>query len=698
VIRKVLTVFLLFIISVSLFAQQRRIDSLRNLILTAKEDTNKVKLLNNYVHDLEGQGLYPKGDSAVKITIELATKLNYKRGLVMATFNSAVLNDDQGNYANALTLYNKALQMFTELGDKHWVSNTLGNIGIVYWEQDDYPKALDSYINVLKLSEEMKDSDGIARNLANIGLLYQAQNKYKEALDYDTRALQMDEKLGQKNYVAILTSNIGLVYDGLQNHEMALNYYAKAMELFKALNDISGVSNVTRNEGSTYAKMGKYDEALKYFQQSLELDRQIGDKRGCANNLGNIGQAYQMKKQYPEAEKYLLEARILADSLKYLGMVKSVNTSLSDIYSATGRWQQAYEAYKLAAIAKDSMTNLDKSKEIGKLEAKADYDKQLLTQKNENERQAAIADAANQRQKMITILVVVIAIGIGIVAIIVFRSLKITRKQKGLIEMQKAMVEEKNKEVLDSITYAKRLQDAILPPMSVIQKHLPESFVLYKPKDIVAGDFYWMEKAGNTILVAAADCTGHGVPGALVSVVCSNALNRTVKEFKITEPGKILDKVRELVLETFEKSESDVKDGMDISLLAISQSPVTISWAGAYNSLWYTQNGEIKEIVADKQAIGKTDNPKPFTTHTLNINSNTDSREAGMFYLFTDGYADQFGGDKGKKFKYKQLQEKLVSVSRQPMAEQKKMLEETIEKWKGNLEQTDDICIIGIKV
>ena len=264
--------------------------------------------------------------------------------------------------------------------------------------------------------------------------------------------------------------------------------------------------------------------------------------------------------------------------------------------------------------------------------------------------------------------------------------------QKDKLEENKNELEEKNKAILGSITYAKRLQDAILPPMSLIKKYLPESFVLYKPKDIVAGDFYWMERAGDNILITAADCTGHGVPGALVSVVCSNALNRTVKEFHITEPGKILDKVRELVLETFERSESSVQDGMDISLCCINTQTREIQWSGAYNPLWYIQNGEIHEVEADKQPIGKYDKATPFNTYTLKL------QKGDTLYLFTDGYADQFGGVRNKKFKYKQLQEMLLATSGLTMEEQKMKLEESLDKWKGDFEQIDDILVIGIRV
>jgi serine phosphatase RsbU (regulator of sigma subunit) len=277
---------------------------------------------------------------------------------------------------------------------------------------------------------------------------------------------------------------------------------------------------------------------------------------------------------------------------------------------------------------------------------------------------------------------------------------KVEERTQELV-LQKHIVEEKQKEIIESINYAKRLQQAILPPIELINAYLPHSFVLYQPKDIIAGDFYWMETVGDLILITAADCTGHGVPGALVSVVCSNALNRAVKEFKLVEPGKILDKTKELVLETFEKSVSEVKDGMDISLLCIDKSNKTVFWSGANNPLWYVEpttnensdaSWELIEIKADKQPIGKSDHGKTFTTHQIKYKENT------SFYLFTDGYADQFGGPKGKKFKYKPMQELIISMQDQPMQSQAEIFSQAFNQWKKNLEQVDDVCLIGIKL
>jgi serine phosphatase RsbU (regulator of sigma subunit) len=258
-------------------------------------------------------------------------------------------------------------------------------------------------------------------------------------------------------------------------------------------------------------------------------------------------------------------------------------------------------------------------------------------------------------------------------------------------------IESKNKDITDSINYAKRIQDAILPSQELVDRYFKNSFILYEPKDIIAGDFYWMEVIDNIVFIAAADCTGHGVPGAMVSVVCCNALNRSVKEFGLRDTGKILDKLTELVLETFEKGNSDVKDGMDISLLAIHFSPdgkvpVKLQWSGANNPLWYFENKEFKKIKADKQPIGKYDYRNPFTTNNIKYT------EGSIFYLFTDGLPDQFGGTAGKKFMYKRFEENILAISNLPLKEQKEKLHNVFQVWKGNLEQVDDVTVIGIRL
>lgn len=292
-------------------------------------------------------------------------------------------------------------------------------------------------------------------------------------------------------------------------------------------------------------------------------------------------------------------------------------------------------------------------------------------------------------------------------------------RQRDIAQEQKELVEEKNEEILDSIKYAKRLQDAILPPKRIVKEYLADSFILYVPKDIVAGDFYWMETAEvdgeHWIYFAAADCTGHGVPGAMVSVVCSNALTKALIEEGRTETGAILDRARELVLDRFGRGDEEIKDGMDISLCAVNWDRKIIKWSGANNPFWIIRKGiehleplsqefegrgkvDTKEdftfvdLKANKQPVGKYAKPEPFTTHEIQL-------QAGdSFYMFSDGFPDQFGGEKGKKFKTANFKRLLVSVQELEMEEQRKKINEVFEEWRGSIEQIDDVCVIGVRV
>jgi serine phosphatase RsbU (regulator of sigma subunit) len=273
-----------------------------------------------------------------------------------------------------------------------------------------------------------------------------------------------------------------------------------------------------------------------------------------------------------------------------------------------------------------------------------------------------------------------------------FYLMRTNGEYEAIIVDQKEKMELKNKEITDSINYAKRIQAAILPTDNVFRTHLPDSFVLYKPKDIVAGDFYWLEKKNDLIIFAAADCTGHGVPGAMVSVICNNALNRSVREFNLTDPAKILDKTREIVISEFEKSDDEVKDGMDISLCCYNPTSKQLTWAGANNPLWIINEEGLTEYKADKQPIGKFFDPKPYTSHTIHLKKND------LIFIFTDGYQDQFGGPKGKKFKASSLKSLILSIRDKQAAEKKAILENTFESWKGQLEQIDDVCLIGAKI
>ncbi len=304
-----------------------------------------------------------------------------------------------------------------------------------------------------------------------------------------------------------------------------------------------------------------------------------------------------------------------------------------------------------------------------------------------------------EAQKSIIWLSIIFLIVVSALGILAYRSYRLKNaanilisEQKEEIEKQHDVLEEQHREITDSINYAKRIQEAILPPMIAVEKHLPNSFVLYQPKDIVAGDFYWMESIGDSIIFAAADCTGHGVPGAMVSVVCHNAMNRAVREFNLIEPQKILDKTRDIVVETFEQGEEDVRDGMDIALCTVNHKTKKLIFSGANNGLYLIRNGELIQYKPDKQPIGKYDDAKPFTKQEIDL------EKGDVIYTFSDGYADQFGGVKGKKYMYKRFRELLIDIHQKPMKDQHQLLVDSFQNWRGDLEQVDDVCVIGVRV
>jgi serine phosphatase RsbU (regulator of sigma subunit) len=297
---------------------------------------------------------------------------------------------------------------------------------------------------------------------------------------------------------------------------------------------------------------------------------------------------------------------------------------------------------------------------------------------------------------------------IGLI-IIIFILTKIFEQEK---DRAMLVIKEKNNEILDSIYYAQRIQQAILPPISFVKNNFENSFVFFKPKDIVAGDFYWVESKkiddnyrfnetdyladakNSIILFAAADCTGHGVPGAMVSVICSNALKRATHEFHLTQPAMILDKVRDIVMEQFFVSENEVKDGMDIALCSFNTKTLELEFSGANNPLWIVRKDaqEVEIIKGDRQPIGNFTNPTPFTNHRVQLN------KGDIIYLFTDGFQDQFGGEKGKKYMIKNLKTFFLRIAHLPIPEQKQKLTEEFSAWKGTNEQIDDLCIIGIQI
>jgi serine phosphatase RsbU (regulator of sigma subunit) len=467
----------------------------------------------------------------------------------------------------------------------------------------------------------------------------------------------------QYDKLKAIVSSIAINIDG-GDHEELMHRYSSAEELKKVNQDslYLGISNLLGKA----VKLNDLNSAMYTLVYSKDED--VFKYGVRSDNYIDIKNEY---KKYP---------KILKDKMDVGGTIPMYE-------SENGIWLSAFHPIKNSS-----------GKTVAILEADIDFSEFKST-----------VNSTYSRQAIVAVLVVLL-----ITFILLPYSRKILRdddlKKKRFMQ-QKLIIEQSHREIKDSINYAKRIQSAILPPSNMVKQYLENSFILYKPKDVVAGDFYWLEclKDPNTskelILVASCDCTGHGVPGAMVSVICNNALNRSVREYKLSNPGEILNQTRKIVIEEFEKSDDDVQDGMDISLAVIDfdneNHKATILWSGANNPLWVIRKEdiEIDEVKANKQPIGKYDKLDEFTTHKIEL------QKGDIIYLLTDGFQDQFGGETeeeklngGKKFKPARFKDLLFSIRKETMESQKTLINESFKEWKGNLDQVDDICIIGIRL
>ena len=591
----------------------------------------------------------------------------------------------------------------------------------------------------LVLANKINNMFYIAKSYNTIGTIYVDKGNYKEATLAFENAIKYYEKTEVKSGTGYVYANMSNIEQRRGNLDVMLEYLHKAYAIFNTHQDEKGIAGVSHNIAMYHIEKSDFDSAAYYINISLKLSSKNKWNHYIANNLAVLGQLEdekgnkslskkyfaESKKIFEEMESYYdlchiiqTEADIEIDAKNYSAAIplllvaknyateiglpddmRMINENLSLCYEKIGDLGNALSYYKAYSKLKDSLRNEENMKQVNELQMKmkkSDLKKQNALLKKDK----SIQDLENQTQKdeiakqnMFLTIAIGFTILFTILVILLFIGNKTKQKNNKLLSHQKEIIEEKNKEIVDSINYAKRLQEAILPSQKQIINSFKESAILYLPKDIVAGDFYFLEKVNDHLIFAACDCTGHGVPGAMVSVVCANALNRAVKEFQLTDPGKILDKVRELVIETFDKNENEVRDGMDISLCSIHTKTKKMYWAGAHNPIWIiSEDKSIKEIKGDKQPIGKFDEARAFQTHEINYNSND------LIVLVTDGYSDQFGGDKGKKLKDSNFKSILTEKSNLHPEEIKKQLDLQFQDWKGDLEQVDDVCVFMVRI
>jgi serine phosphatase RsbU (regulator of sigma subunit)/tetratricopeptide (TPR) repeat protein len=645
--------FLLLFSSYSSEAQNAYVDSLKSVLSNSIEDTTRARI---YI------------DLAEYIVEESEWTFYNKKALELADAKLESAKKEERKYYLKIK------------------ANAVGNEGYYFDDHGNRKMALEKYFESLRLYKRSGEISGQASILSNIGVLLTDQGDYTEALDYLNQALKLKKRYEPEN-VSKNYLNLGVAYENKGDTSKAINHYQKALKAAIKVDDHEDIATAYNNIGSYYYYRKDFKLAVDYLRRAVSEYELVGDGAGTAWALANIGSIKYQLGEIDSAYYYSKKAELIAEEYAYPELSQSIAEKLLDVHLYREEWKEAFKYYQFSIKMRDSINDVDAQKEA--IRQKLEYDHDIETATMETKRKEEQKRSQQLFLFITSFLIIVIVFGL-----LLYRRLIITRKQKGTIESQKLEIEVKNKEVIDSINSAKRLQDAILPNPSDVVKCFNDAFLLYLPKDIVAGDFYWSYKKDNYVFVAAADCTGHGVPGALVSVICSNALDRATREFALIETGLILDKVRELVITQFEKSNEEVKNGMDIALCRIDLDSKMIQYSGAYNPLWIIrEKGKGVEVVkGDRQPVGNFEFSKPFSSNNIQLSG------GNWIYLFSDGFVDQFGGAQGKKFKSSNLRQLLLNNSEVTGEEQEQIYGEAFNDWKGDLEQIDDVCMIGVKL
>jgi len=639
---------------------------------------------------------------------------------------------DLNQFDKAIELYNESIEISKKIDYQRGINIAESNIGVCYYLEGDYQKSLEYFLSTLKYFETTSDTSSYLICIGNISSIYLEIEQYDEALEMVEDGMKFCKGVpGQQLRYADMIAQTALIKSELGDHQKALSLYFEVIKIQLQANDLRLAARTYNNLADVYFKMNQIEKAIQMSEKAIHIVDSLGFDYDYAEYTKVLAVILNDKGNYSKALEYAEASLKIDEKIGAQDHIFQTTLLLAEIYSHLKNYEKAYELQLKYSILQDSIFLRSSDKAMEEMTVLHQLDKKELenarltetNEKNEIKAQLQQEQSDKDRARMLfLVFILVLVLVLAVLAFFAYRNKKksneiiseqknVAEKQKTEIENQHLILEEAHKEITDSIKYAKRLQDAILPPLELVKEILPQSFILFQPKDVVSGDFYWFEKGSDQVFIAAADCTGHGVPGAMVSVVCSNALNRTVKEFRITEPSKILEKARTLIIETFAKSDREVKDGMDIALCSLNPSSLTLTFSGANNPLWIVRKIEeltsaeksdetilcnehsaLLEFKPNKQPVGLYSGMKDFEQEKIQL------KKGDTFYIFTDGYADQFGGEKGKKMKYRPFKETLLSLANTSVPEQKEILTMDFNGWRGAFEQVDDVCVIGVRV
>ena len=700
---KLLYIFSCIILLNSSFANLQ-IDSLNIKLSKCKSGIEKAELLAKIASEETSKNVDKSNQHANQALKELsAINSAASAKIACGIYRTLAINYYyNGNNDSSIAACNKALLLAKKLKNSKEIADAYLCMQTAYREMGKSEKAVEVSSLALKYYEKDNNLKGRAKATLNIGILYDDQKQFNRALDYLNQAKNLFIQLKDTAQIANAITRAANVYKDTRSHDTAKVMYLEALKLFESIRHKRGIA-VIYNNLAGLSDIVSSQEALKYYELALKARNELGDKVSVCMIYNNIGAVYMNEKKYAKAIEYLNKGLAVANEIDSKQNLVNIYHALAGSHRRLNHREEAYSMLFKYASLKDSLFNKESIEKIEEIQTKYETEKkeqEIILLNNTNAlkeleiNKNKIEISKQNQEKVIIALALLFFIGISVV---VFRSYRITKKSKEIItlqkkeiELQKNEVDEKQKEIVDSINYAKRIQYALLASEELLANNLNQHFVLFKPKDIVSGDFYWATNHKNKFYLAICDSTGHGVPGAFMSLLNIGFLSEAIKDKGISEPHEIFNYVRNRLIESIGKDEQ--QDGMDGILLCMDQSTHTISYASANNGPVLVRGDELIEMPKDKMPVGKGEKNTSFNLYNIAFQKND------MLYLYTDGYADQFGGEKGKKFKYKQLNESLMTYSSIDIKEQATLLNQKFINWKGNLEQVDDVCIIGIKL
>lgn len=677
------------------------------------------KLIWNYY-------LFSNTDSALILAdqgIEYAETANYeleswKRQVIGGFYSSkGIANSLKGNQKKAIDLFKLGVE---SLGDtEHELSfraTLLNNMGNVYSDLGNIPSAIDVYMESLHVKERLNDFHGVGNALNNLANLYKLLDDDEKAITYFREAQKNFRKVNDSVGIGNTYTNLADIMLDRKAYNKCEVYLDSAITIHKKVNNNVGLIASYNTYSDLKRERGNLTGAQEFMNNVLTLNKKLDSRSGIAASYAALASIQLELRDVEQAEILSNMAYDIALKLNNEAALNPIRKIKYKIEKSKGNKGRALDFYEQYISYRDSMKRDENKEQLAQRKYEYQYEKEKLKDSLARIEEDKLTQEKLKRQELEisqnrqrTIFLVIFVVVIIAFTIFIFKRLKTSQRQRAIIQKQKQEVQQqrneldhKNKEVMDSIQYAKRLQSAILPGSDLFEKFVQSHFVLYNPKDIVSGDFYWLEEVGSDVFIAAADCTGHGVPGAMVSFICSNALTKTVVEDGVREPSEILNRTRDIIVKHFDRSNEGIYDGMDISLIKISteskneKGDYKITFAGANNPLWLMRYPELLEFKGDKQPVGRFDFSQRFTQHEI------DAYRGDVLYLLSDGYVDQFGGSEiekgGKKFKSKQLKGLLAKISHLPLVEQKTILDKEFREWMGQLPQTDDVVVLGIQL